>query len=130
MDSLIKQNEERKARKLEEQRYLFLKENYYIKYKYIFLLKKRLAKTSTNTNSNTQIKSKQNALISYLRKFFNRAYIFAYKKMDFVIFLISIGVYFVLPARLDWEITSVKGFIKRNGGIKRDPMGQAGMRPY
>merc|ERR1712032_1186881 len=78
-----------------------------------------------------QIKEKQNTVISFLRKFFQRAYMFAYKKMDFVLFLFSISIYFALPAKLDYDITSIKEFIKRNGGIKKEPaMGGQGMRPY
>ncbi len=99
--------------------------------KKIILIKKRLAKTNTNTSTQSQIKSRQNSLISYLRKFFNRAYMFAYKKMDFVIFLFSIGIYIALPLYIDYDIKCFKSFIIRNGGIKKEPaMGQAGMRPY
>ena len=43
------------------------------------------------------------------------------------------SIYFGLPAKLDYDITSLKDFIKRNGGIKKENpgnMGQGGMRPY
>jgi len=57
---------------------------------------------------------------------------FAYKKIDFVLFLFSISIYFALPAKLDYDITLIKEFIRRNGGIRKDPqMGPGqGMRPY